>query len=102
MDKLNAEIAKKDFNIQKLQHALANQLKVMIKFFTRLYRYDQKAIVYCKRGYFCWGKISRKLLQDISCGGNFHDATPVSFIKAYGFYFHVGLIFAKNTKAQKT
>ena len=57
--------------------------------------------VYCKRGYFRWGKISRKCWQDISRGGNFHNATPISFIKAYGFYFRVGVIFAKKTKAQK-
>ena len=35
-------------------------------------------------------------------GGNFHDTTPISFIKAYGFYFRVGVIFSKKTKAQKT
>ena len=58
--------------------------------------------VYCKRGYFRWGKISRKCLQDISRGGNFHDSPPISFIKAYGFYFHLGVIFAKKTKARKT
>ena len=41
-------------------------------------------IAYCKRarGYFRWGKISRKCWQDISRGGNFHDTTPISFIKA--------------------
>ena len=57
---------------------------------------------YCKRGYFRWGEISRKGWQDISRGGNFHDSTPISFIKACGFYFRVGVIFAKNTKARKT
>ena len=57
---------------------------------------------YCKRGYFHWGKISRKCWQDISCGGNFHDTTHISFIKAYGFYFRVGVIFAKKTKLRKT
>ena len=57
---------------------------------------------YCKRGYFRWGKISRKCLQGISRGGNFHDTTPISFIKAFGFYFRVGVIFAKKTKARKT
>ena len=57
---------------------------------------------YCKRGYFCWGKISRNCCQDISRGGNFHDTTPMSFIKAYGFYIRVGVIFAKKTKARKT
>ena len=57
--------------------------------------------IYCKRGYFRWGKISRKCWQDVSFGGNFYDTTPISFIKAYGFYFHVGLIFMKKTKARK-
>ena len=57
---------------------------------------------YCKRGYFHWGKISRKCSQDISCGGKFHDSAPISFIKAYWFYFRVGVIFAKNTKMQIT
>ena len=31
-------------------------------------------------------------------GGNFYDTTPISFIKAYGFYIQVGVIFAKKTK----
>ena len=59
---------------------------------------------YCKRGYFRWGKISRKCWQDISHGGNFHDTTctPISFIKVYGFYFHVGVICAKKAKSRKT
>ena len=55
---------------------------------------------YCKRGYFPWGEISRKCWQDISHGGNFHDTTPISFIKVYGFYFRVGVIFAKKTTAK--
>ena len=38
--------------------------------------------------------------QDISHGGNFHDTT-ISFITAYGFYFHIGVIFAKKTIARK-
>ena len=33
--------------------------------------------------------------------GNFHDTTPISFVKAYGFYFLLGIIFAKKTKAWK-
>ena len=63
---------------------------------------------YCKRGYFRWGKISRICLKDISLKGNFHDCTPISFIKAYGFYFRVGVNFreadkiAKNTKITPT
>ena len=36
------------------------------------------------------GKISQKCWQDISLGGHFYDTTPISFIKVYGFYFHVG------------
>ena len=58
--------------------------------------------IYCKRGYFRWGKISRKRWQDISRGGYFHDTTPISFIKEYGFYFRVGIIFAKKTTTRKT
>ena len=57
---------------------------------------------YCRRGYFCWGEISRKCWQDISRGGNFHDSTQISFIQAYRFYFRVGVIFAKKTKGRKT
>ena len=56
---------------------------------------------YCKRGYFRWGKISRKCWQDISRGGNFHDTTHISFIKACGFYFRVGVTFAMKAKARK-
>ena len=56
---------------------------------------------YCKRGYFRWGKISRKCRQDILRGGNFHDTTHIFFRKAYGFYFRVGVIFAKMTKSRK-
>ena len=59
---------------------------------------------YCKRGYFRWGEISRKCWQDVwqdfLRGGNFHETT-ISFINAYGFYFRVGVIFAKKTKARK-
>ena len=59
----------------------------------------------CKRGYFRRGKISRKCLQknsqkclqDLSHGGNFHDATPISLIKSYGFYFRAWEIFVKKT-----
>ena len=57
---------------------------------------------YCKRGYFRWGGgISRKCWQNISRGGNFHETTPISFINAYGFYFRVGVILVKKTKARK-
>ena len=51
---------------------------------------------------FVGGKISRKCLQDISRGGNFHDTTLISFIKVYRFYFRVGEIFAKKTKVRIT
>ena len=30
--------------------------------------------------------------------GDFHDNTTFSFIKAYVFYFRVGVIFAKKAK----
>ena len=60
-----------------------------------------KVVAYCKRGHFRWGKISQKCWQDFSRGVIFTLLLPpISFIKAYGFYFHVGVIFAK-TKAQK-
>ena len=58
--------------------------------------------IYFKRGYFHWGKISRKCWQDLSRGGNFHDISPISFIKSYGFNFPAGEIFAKNAISQKT
>ena len=57
---------------------------------------------YCKRGYFRWGKTSRKCWQDISRAGNFNEFTHISFIKAYEFYFRVVVIFPTNTKARKT
>ena len=50
---------------------------------------------------FAGGKISRKCWQDILRGGNFHNTTHISFIKAYGIYFRVGVIFAKKTKVRK-
>ena len=50
----------------------------------------------------CAGGISLKCWQDISHGGNFHDTTSISFIKAYGFYFRVGVIFPKKTKGRNT
>ena len=56
---------------------------------------------YCKRGYFRWGEISRKGLQDLSHGGYFHDATPISLIKSYECYFHAGEIFAKKAVSLK-
>ena len=55
---------------------------------------------YCKRGYFRWRKISQKCWNDLSRGGNYHDISPISFIKSYGCYFRVGVIFAKKAKSQ--
>ena len=52
-------------------------------------------------GYFPRWKISRKCCQDISCRGNFQDTTPFSFVKAFWFYFRVGVIFAKKQKREK-
>ena len=46
--------------------------------------------IFCKGGYFRWWEISRKYWQDLSLGGNFHDATPISLIKSYRFYFRMG------------
>ena len=57
---------------------------------------------YCKCGYFRWGKISRKCWQDLLRGGYFHNTTPMSFIKAFGLYICVGVIFVKKTKTRKT
>ena len=39
-----------------------------------------KYSVYCKRGYFRWGEISRKCWKDISREDSFHDTTNFSFI----------------------
>ena len=57
--------------------------------------------VYCKHGYFRWGKFSQKCWLDISCRGKFHGTTLISFIKAYGFYFPVAVIFEKKIKERK-
>ena len=51
---------------------------------------------------FAGGKFREKCRQDTSRRGNFHDTASFSFIKAYEFYFCVGVIFAKNTKARQT
>ena len=45
--------------------------------------------IYCKRGEFLCGKISRKCLQDLSRGSNFHETSPISLIKPCGLYFGV-------------
>ena len=59
------------------------------------------AVGFCKRGYFHWRKISRKCWQDITLGSNFHDTIPISFIKAYGFYFSRGGNFREEDKSAK-
>ena len=48
---------------------------------------------------FAGGKFCKNVGKTfhVSRGGNFQDTTPVSYIKAYRFYFHVGAIFAKKT-----
>ena len=48
---------------------------------------------------FSLGENFAKMLARHITLGNFHEITPISFIKAYGFYFHVRVIFAKKTKA---
>ena len=37
---------------------------------------------------FAWGKFRKNV--GISHGGNFHDNTPISFIKTYGVFFAWG------------
>ena len=74
----------------------------ILMFFLNAYitfNYFKIVLEYCQRDYFCWRKISRKCWQDISHGGNFHDTTVthISFIKACGFYFRVGVIFVMKT-----
>ena len=88
------------WSVQSLQNMTLNNI-LILKHYEVLGCHLAEPCNYCKGGYFCWGKISRKCWQDISRGGNFHDTTPISFIKAYGFYFCVGVIFAKKTKMQK-
>ena len=58
------------------------------------------SVFYCKPGYFRWGEISRK--RHLTWGLIFTFLLVFFFIKACGFYFHVGVIFAKKTKARKT
>ena len=52
----------------------------------------------------CQTKVSLVWQQTIFqplVGGNFHDITPISLKKSYGFYFYVGEIFAKKAISQK-
>ena len=51
---------------------------------------------------FAGGKFRENVGKTFHVWGNFRDTTHISFIKAYGFYFRVGVIFAKKTKARKT
>ena len=68
----------------------------------------QNKTIYCKRGYFRWGKISRKYWQDLSRGGNFHDTTHIFLIKSLWVLFSRGGNFreegniAKNAKFTPT
>ena len=58
--------------------------------------------IYCKRGYFRWGNISRKHWQDISRGGNFHDITPIIFItEGIWVLFSRGGNFREEDKSAK-
>ena len=49
---------------------------------------------------FAGGKFCKNVGKSFHVGA--HDTTPVSYIKAYRFYFHVWVIFAKKTKERKT
>ena len=51
---------------------------------------------------FSLGENFAKMMARHFMWGNFHETTPISFINAYGFYFRLGVIFAKKTKARKT
>ena len=75
------------------------------QYMTIIFMWDQtilRALHNVNAVIFAGGKFCEKCWQDISRWGDFHHSTPISFIKAYGFYFHVGVIFVKNTKARKT
>ena len=52
-------------------------------------------VVIFARGYFV------KDWQDLSHGDNFHDISPISLIKSYGFYFPAGEIFSKMVISRK-
>ena len=51
---------------------------------------------------FAGGKFRENVGKTFHVGGNFHYTTPIFFIKAHGFYFRVGVIFANMTNARKT
>ena len=50
---------------------------------------------------FAGGKFRENVGKTFSRGGNFHETTTISFIKAYGLYFCMGVIFANKTEVQK-
>ena len=92
------------WNVRRKPINLGSRIKVKVNFGTLqgCHALHCPCYCYCKRGYFRWGKISRKCWQDISRGGNFHDISPISLIKSYGFYFRAGEIFAKKVISRKT
>ena len=47
---------------------------------------------------FAGENFAKKLARHFTWG-NFHNYTPISFIKAYGFKYRMGGIFAKKKKA---
>ena len=51
---------------------------------------------------FPGGKFRENVGKTFHVGVIFTILTPISFIKAYEFYFRVGVIFAKKTKVRKT
>ena len=79
--------------IQDWQHMANIHCMCMCKSF-QLFKSSEN---YCKRGYFLWGKISWKCLQDLSHGDYFHDNTPIT----YECYFRTGEIFAKESSITK-
>ena len=51
---------------------------------------------------FAGGKFPENVGKTFHVGVKFSRYTsPISFIKAHGFYFRVAVIFAKTTKARK-
>ena len=50
---------------------------------------------------FAGGKFREKCWRDITRGVIFHYTTPISFIKAYGFYFSRGGNFREEDKSAK-
>ena len=46
---------------------------------------------------FAGGKFPENVGKTFQVGVIFHDISPISLIKSYGFYFPVGEIFAKKT-----